>query len=48
MICQACLLCPTTPPAGRDRLGLKADSPEVVAESREDNNTAEVAVVVRP
>ncbi len=45
---DGCIAYPTTPPPGNYKLELKADSLNVVTESREDNNTRVIAVTVVP
>jgi hypothetical protein len=45
---SGCIHYPTTPPAGSYNLGLKADSLNVVAELREDNNETVIPVPVVP
>jgi len=45
---QGCLSYPTTPGPGSYKLGLTADSQNLVHESREDNNDAAIPVVVVP
>jgi hypothetical protein len=47
-VASSCLVYPTTPPAGSYTVGLTVDSLSAVTESREDNNTANVPVVVAP
>ncbi len=45
---ERCLVYATTPPVGTYRLVIDADSRNVVAERRNDNNTATIAVIVIP
>jgi hypothetical protein len=45
---QGCLRYPTTPAPGSYKLGLTADSENVVHESRKDNNSATISVTVVP